>query len=74
MLVYIVYWTTKNAQKVWSKDLVHEKPFGYRVVDQNSLTSCPGLYLAHDALGQVYCRSINNSYQFDIICEMIWKF
>ena len=31
------------AQKVWSKDLVYKKPFGYRVIHQNSLTSCPGL-------------------------------
>ena len=36
----------KYAQKVWSKDLVYKKPFGYRVIHQNSLTSCPGLLLA----------------------------
>ena len=35
----------RYAQKVWSKDLVYKKPFGYRVIHQNSLTSCPGLYL-----------------------------
>ena len=32
----------KYAQKVWSEDLVYKKPFGYRVIHQNSLTSCPG--------------------------------
>ena len=32
----------KYAQKVWSKDLVYKKPFGYRVIHQNSLTSCSG--------------------------------
>ena len=32
LCLYIVYWLTKkNAQNFWSSDLVHEKPFGYRV-------------------------------------------
>ena len=32
----------KYAHRVWSKDLVYKKLFGYRVIHQNSLTSCPG--------------------------------
>ena len=33
----------KTAQIVWSQDLVHEEPFGYRVAHHGYLlTSCPG--------------------------------
>ena len=37
----------KDAQNIWSKDQVHEEPFGYRVVHLLTvvgylLTSCPG--------------------------------
>ena len=31
---------SKIAQKVWCNDLVYKKPFGYRVLHQNSLTPC----------------------------------
>ena len=37
----------KYAQKFWSWDLVYKKPFGYRVVHQNSLTSCLGQLIQH---------------------------
>ena len=43
IIVYCLLNDKKYAQKVWFKDLVYKKPFGYRVIHQNSLTSCPGL-------------------------------
>ena len=44
VIIYIIYWTSKKyAQNFWSKDLVHEKPFGHRVVHHGHLlTSCLG--------------------------------
>ena len=33
----------KDSQKIWSKDLLHEEPFGYRDAHHGYLlTSCPG--------------------------------
>ena len=34
----------KKAQNNWSKDLVHDEPFGYQIVHHGyNLTSCPGI-------------------------------
>ena len=43
IFIYCLLNDKKYAQKVRSKDLVYKKPFGYRVIHQNSLTSCQGL-------------------------------
>ena len=39
--MYILLNDKKYVPKVWSKGLVYKKPFGYRVIHQNSLTPCP---------------------------------
>ena len=37
--------TKKDAQNIWSKDVVHEEPFGYRIAHQAYLlTLCPEKY------------------------------
>ena len=47
----------KCAQKVWSQDLVHEKPFGYRVVQHtliNFLSLLPIILLSSKYLNNNY--------------------
>ena len=45
-VVYSLLSDKKKAQNIWSMDLVHKEPFGYRVADHGYLLkSCPELSL-----------------------------
>ena len=66
----------KNAQNVWSKDLVYKKPFGYRVVHHGcSLMSCPSTLRFSDKISikQLCSRTLLTcNYKTVIFSYVLW--
>ena len=69
--IYCLLNDQKYAQKVWSKDLVYKKPFGYRVIHQNSLTSCPGRIKSLSAKKSVMLKSTYVFYFYNYFCTIL---